>query len=119
MSRIIGKQAELVAEKFLIRKGLTLIERNYLCRMGEIDLIMFDQMDLVFIEVRHRKSDTFGGAIASITESKQKKIIRTAQHYLLSSQIEYDCDYRFDVVTFEGSLKRIDWIKNAFLEPNY
>lgn len=118
MSVFIGKQAEKVAEKFLLKQGLTLVQRNYLCKMGEIDLIMNDKSDLVFIEVRHRKSQTFGGALESITYTKQKKIWRTAQHYLHNNPYKYDCEYRFDVVAFEGNLEQILWIKNAFSNIN-
>ena len=118
MSISIGKQAESVAEQFLLKQGLSSLERNYLCKMGEIDLIMTDGNDLVFIEVRHRKSNAFGGALTSITVAKQKKIWLTAQHYLQRNQDKFDCEYRFDVVTFEGSMQQIRWIKNAFTDPN-
>ncbi|WP_367608040.1 YraN family protein [Legionella sp. W05-934-2] len=114
MSKLIGKQAEKAAEQYLQAKGLTTIERNYLCKMGEIDLIMLDKDDLVFIEVRHRRSQAYGGAIGSITYAKQQKIWRTAQHFLQYNAQRYDCEYRFDVIAFQGSLEQVCWIKNAF-----
>ena len=114
MSILIGKQAEKAAEQYLSKQGLVLLDRNYCCRMGEIDLIMRDRDDLVFVEVRHRKSQDFGGALASITYKKQQKIWRTAQHYIQKKCQLQDCGYRFDVVALEGSLKQIRWIKNAF-----
>lgn len=114
MSILLGKIAEKEAEDFLKKHGLRILERNYHCKMGEIDLIMLDENNLVFVEVRHRRSQYYGGALASITYTKQQKIWRTAQHYLHNHSGHFDCEYRFDVVAFEGSLKHIHWIKNAF-----
>lgn len=110
-----GIDAENRAAAYLERRGLALAARNYRCRYGEIDLIMFDGETLVFVEVRMRTSEVFGGAAASITASKQAKLIRTAHHYLSSIHHEPAC--RFDVVLMTGtdSLK-IEWIKNAFGE---
>ncbi len=118
MSILIGKQAEKTAEEFLLNQGLTLIDRNYSCKLGEIDLIMGDQNDLVFVEVRYRKSQAFGGALESITYSKQKKIWLTAEHFLQTVSKKFDCDYRFDVIVFEENLEQMRWIKNAFSNLN-
>lgn len=110
-----GAVAEKYAEEFLQRQGMILLERNYRCRFGEIDLIMRDGTALVFIEVRMRASQIFGGAAASITFSKQKKLLRTARHYLASLKIEPPC--RFDAVLLSGANgQEIEWIKNAFGE---
>ena len=70
----IGKQAENRAERFLLTKGLQLICRNYRCRWGEIDLIMKDKDELVFVEVRFRKYNAYGGALESIDYFKQKRL---------------------------------------------
>ena len=110
-----GSEAERCAEEFLLRHNLVLLQRNYRCRFGEIDLIMRDGITVVFVEVRMRGSQNFGGAVSSITLSKQRKLLRTARHYLLSLQAEPSC--RFDAVLLSGSNKgKIEWIKNAFGE---
>ncbi|MFX7820786.1 YraN family protein, partial [Acinetobacter baumannii] len=74
-----GEDAALV---YLQQQGLRLLERNWRCKAGEIDLIMQDDATLVFVEVRRRKNDRFGGAAASVTWHKQQKLIRAAQWYL-------------------------------------
>lgn len=97
--------------KFLQQQGLTLIENNYHCRNGEIDLIMQDKDQLVFVEVRYRKCEDFGTAIETVDQNKISKLISTAQHYISSNQL--DIPSRFDVVGFNASLKP-NWISNAF-----
>ena len=77
-----GAQAEQLAAQFLQCQGLKLVQRNYRCRYGEIDLILHDGNTLVFAEVRLRSRNDFGGAAASINAAKQAKLVRTAQHYL-------------------------------------
>jgi putative endonuclease len=106
-----GISAEQQAHDFLLSKGLKPICRNYRCKHGELDLIMRDQQSLVIVEVRYRKSDTFGSALESITRSKQERIISATQHYL--STVRDDCPIRFDVVAISGN-SEINWIKNAF-----
>lgn len=107
-----GQQAEALAAAHLQRHGLELLERNYRCRHGEIDLIMRDGEELVFIEVRLRSSTTFGGASASITTAKQHKIARTAEHYLLQHG---SAPCRFDAVLLDSLAERdLHWLKNAF-----
>jgi len=110
-----GEQAEQACYLYLNRQGLKLVEKNFHCRMGEIDLIMLDQKNLVFIEVRFRKNNTFGGAAASITMQKQQKIRRAAELYL-QQHTQFPVA-RFDVVGMSGNINNvnnIDWIKNAF-----
>ena len=108
-----GVISEKAALAFLEAKGLVLLNQNYFCRFGEIDLIMKEKDTLIFIEVRFRKNSFYGGAAGSINYSKQKKIINTAQHYLLTlPELPY-C--RFDVIAIENSTE-ITWIKNAFQE---
>ncbi|MEI8055491.1 MAG: YraN family protein [bacterium] len=75
-SKIIGKNAENLACDYLQRQGLKLVAANYLCKCGEIDLIMHDGTTLVFIEVRYRKASNYGDGIATVTKAKQRKIIR-------------------------------------------
>ena len=108
-----GRDAEQAAISFLQSQKLILVTQNYHCRFGEIDLIMRDQATLVFIEVRMRTNDSFGGAAASITPSKQKKLLSTARHYL--SMLNHEPACRFDAVLFSGITNQtIEWIKNAF-----
>lgn len=108
----IGEQAERIAAKYLQRKGLALVETNYRCRWGEIDLVLRDRDIMVFAEVRLRRSQSFGGAAYSVDPRKQAKIIAAARHYLTGKQ-ELPC--RFDVVLL-GDLdpSHIEWIRDAF-----
>lgn len=108
-----GTQAERLAEQFLQRHGLKLLQRNYSCRYGEIDLILQDDDTLVFAEVRLRSHGDFGGAAASINAVKQSRLIHTAQHYLATLSRTPPC--RFDAVLFDKlDSARPEWIKNAF-----
>lgn len=105
----IGNQAEEEALQFLLQNGLSLVERNYHCRFGEIDLIMLHDRVLVFVEVRKRKNMDFGGAVQSVSFIKQSRLIKTARHYLLKYRQPPAC--RFDVIAMEG--ERCQWLKNA------
>lgn len=112
---ILGSRGEKLALKFLQQNQLTLIEKNVHCRFGEIDLIMWDQSYLVFIEVRYRKSNNFGGALESIDQSKQNKLRRSAEFYL-SKTNNRNTPCRFDILCLDGKLNKpnYQWIKNAF-----
>ena len=111
-----GLEAEKIAATFLVNHGLKLLVQNYHCRFGEIDLVMTDAKTLVFVEVKLRSSNQFGGAAASITQQKQKKLILTAQHYLqqhVKNQSQIAC--RFDAILMSKTdLSSIEWIRNAF-----
>lgn len=108
----LGQEAESIATEYLKQQGLRLISSNYRCRFGEIDLIMQDGKSLVFVEVRMRKNNSFGGAAYSITPAKQKKIILTAQHFLAQHG---ETASRFDVILMQTpQIAGIEWIKNAF-----
>ena len=110
-----GGEAELCAERFLLQRHLVLVQRNYRCRFGEIDLIMRNGETLVFVEVRLRSSSAFGGAAASVTSFKQAKLLRAARHYLTRLKTTPSC--RFDVVLLSGyNGEGIEWIKDAFGE---
>jgi len=110
-----GSEAERYAEKFLLLQNLVLLHRNYRSRFGEIDLIMREGTTLVFVEVRLRTSTVFGGAAASITLAKQRKLLLTARHYLGSLKTEPPC--RFDAVLLSTCDDRnIEWLKNVFGE---
>lgn len=115
MSLQEGYKAEAIALNFLKKNGLSLKANNYRCKLGEIDLIMLDGLYLVFIEVKMRKTNDFGGALASITAFKQQKIKKTAALYLLHNNCYDKYPVRFDVITIQGEPQQINWIKNAFM----
>ncbi len=104
-----GREAEERAARHLERSGLQLVARNFRVRGGEIDLICRDGRRLVFVEVRQRSRGDFGGAAASITTGKQRRIILAARHYLAGKP---ECDCRFDCVLIDG--ERLEWLKDAF-----
>jgi putative endonuclease len=111
LKSLLGQTAEARAEAFLVTQGLAPVARNWRCRFGEIDLIMQDGATRVFVEVRLRSRSDFGGAAASVTPAKQRKLLAAARQYLGSLQTLPPC--RFDVVALDGS-SAPDWIKNAF-----
>jgi len=114
MSQQIGFAAEKQAREYLSRQGMRWITSNYRCRWGEVDLVMSDGELLVFVEVRSRVSAAYGNALESITYSKQKKIMRTATHYMATKKLYNTHSCRFDVVSIQGEQAQIDWVKNAF-----
>ncbi len=113
---VIGKQAEAHACEHLQAQGLVLVERNYLCRRGEIDLIMQDKHTTIFVEVRYRRNDHFGSGAESVDWRKQAKLLATAEHYLQQHPKAARNACRFDVValTTENGQQTIDWIIDAF-----
>ena len=108
-----GAEAEDLACAWLQARGLRLRERNYRCRRGEIDLIMQDGEQLVFVEVRYRRSSRYGSAAETVTAAKQTRLISAASQYLQHQSGVSAC--RFDVLALsdlEG--ERVDWIRDAF-----
>ncbi|MFZ6751783.1 YraN family protein [Undibacterium sp. Dicai25W] len=106
-----GDDGELHALQYLEQNGLKLIQKNFLCKGGELDLIMRDGKALVFVEVRKRASMQFGGAIASITAAKQRKMQHAAQVFLLQLKQQPPC--RFDVIAIEAGT--IHWLQNVIV----
>jgi len=109
-----GAPAEGLAAAFLEREGLRIVERNYRCRFGEIDLVARSGPVLVFVEVRARRSEDFGGAAGSITAAKRRRLVAAARHYLAAQRAEHAC--RFDVVLVRGREGSIEWLTDAFGE---
>lgn len=108
-----GAQAEQLAAQYLQQQGLKLLQVNYHCRFGEIDLIMQDGETVVFVEVRLRSNGAFGGAAASIDARKQAKLVKTAQHYLTTLKRMPPC--RFDAIVMStADIAAIEWLKGAF-----
>lgn len=95
--QLLGKKGELEAGKFLTAQGYKIIERNFRCHFGEIDIIASDQSVIVFIEVKTRSNNTFGSAASAVTIRKQQQISRVAQHYLIKKNMT-NYDARFDVI---------------------
>ena len=109
-----GVDAEAMAAAFLEARGLTILVRNYRCRLGEIDLVARDGATTVFVEVRRRASSSFGGAAGSITAAKRQKLLKAARHYISRLRTLPQC--RFDALLIEGEPPRIEWVRNAFGE---
>lgn len=121
-----GNYYETVAAEYLMRQGLTILAQNFSCRQGEIDLICQQPANqqqislskfpvLVFVEVKYRQYQKFGGAIATISAAKQRKLRHTAQYYMNQHGInENYTPCRFDVIAIEGSVDNIQWLTNAF-----
>lgn len=107
-----GNAAEQLAALFLQKQGLKLIETNFRCAHGEIDLIMKDVESLVFVEVRLRSNSKFGGAAMSINSAKQQKLRRSAALYL---QTHGESACRFDAVLMSRiDINAIEWVRDAF-----
>jgi putative endonuclease len=107
-----GIDAEALAGRFLEAQGLTILERNYRVRRGEIDLIARDGATLVFVEVRLRSSARFGGAAESITAAKRARLVAAAQVYLLGQRGDPPC--RFDAILLDRlDPARIDWRRDV------
>ena len=116
--QLIGQAAENIAADFLRAQGLDILERNYLRRMGELDIVARDRDVLVIAEVRTRSSDRYGGAAASVDSRKQQRLIRTASQLLQQRKDLAQLRVRFDVVVvseMEAGCGRVEWIRHAFL----
>ena len=116
---LLGKRAEDLAVAELKRRGYQVIETNYRCRWGEIDIIAKDGETTAFIEVRSRRSNETTYPAESINKKKQTKLILTAQQFLTEHNLGSDCDCRFDVVEvrFErGKSVSVKVIQDAFGE---
>jgi putative endonuclease len=114
--REFGEQMESIALHYLQKQGLRLLERNFQCFSGEIDLIMRDRVQVIFVEVRHRANSHYGSALESITPAKINKLTKAATLYLQRKKWLYTVSSRFDVVAMDGDSTQptINWIKNAW-----
>ena len=111
-----GAAAEDNACRYLEQQGLRLIERNYRCRLGEVDLIMEEGKSTVFVEVRFRSNPNYGSGAESVDYRKQQKLIATASHYLQKYPQRARQPARFDVISIGKTSPQanINWIQNAF-----
>lgn len=112
----LGSQGEKVAADFLRKKGYTVICKNFRCRSGEVDIIAREGKVLIFVEVKTRRSDSFGSPAAAVTPRKQQQIAKAALEYLARENL-FDTEARFDVVSIlvaADGKPRIELIQNAF-----
>jgi putative endonuclease len=116
--QLVGRAAENIAADFLRAKGLEILERNYLRRLGELDIVARDGDVLVIAEVRTRASDRYGGAASSVDPRKQQRIIRAASQLLQQRRDLARMRVRFDVIAvldMDRETPRVEWIRHAFL----
>ena len=113
----IGQRGEEIAAEFLKKQGVDIIEKNYHTKFGEIDLIGFDKSTIIFIEVKLRNNDNFGTPVEAITQTKLKRIYKSALWYISMHKNNYD--YRFDVIAIrKDNINRcyhLEWFKNQNL----
>jgi putative endonuclease len=131
-SKLTGQYFENLACNYLLNKNLELIQRNYITKYGEIDIIMRESTTVVFVEVRARKNVLYGYPIETIDYKKQAKIIKTASYFLMNNTKYETLPYRFDAVTLIGTTKTnsyqkpedipekfcLTWYKNFITEDN-
>ena len=111
-----GNKAEDQATQYLKEKGYKILDRNFSCKVGEIDIIAQDtQKTLVFVEVKQRKTNLFGGGLAAVNKAKQRRITLTAAAYIKKTKINYTA-LRFDIITVTAGV--IQHYENAFLPQN-
>lgn len=113
-----GRAAERQARQFLEARGLKVLAKNYRTRWGELDIVMEHAGQIVFVEVRARRSSYFGGAAASVTAPKQARLIRAASRFLAESRLAHR-PVRFDIVAVDGGSRagaesQVEWITDAF-----
>jgi len=112
-----GLAAEQLAAEYLQARGIKILARNLRYPGGELDLLCLDSGVLVIVEVRQRERADFGGALASVTPAKRRKIIRTTQYFLQREKRWRHFSLRFDVLGVEGlpdGAHRVEWVKGAF-----
>ena len=115
-SHLFGKAAELAAEEHLCRKGYRILDRNVRYPNGELDIVARDRETVVFVEVKARRSEEFGGASYAVSRQKERKLIQLAAQYVGQHHLQ-DCPCRFDVILLQGraySSCTLDHIENAF-----
>lgn len=112
--RQLGGEYEKLAAEYLKAQGYVILEQNYRCRSGEIDLIARDGEYLCFIEVKYRRGISCGSPLKAVGLHKQMQILKVARYYLMKKKLNLDTACRFDVVAIEGN--EITLLRNAFGE---
>ncbi len=120
----LGEQHERAAYRFLCAQGLKPVANNFRCKTGELDLIFSRDNTLIIVEVRFRSRQDFGGAAASISQTKQQRIVRATETFLQRYPVFRRCSVRFDIVAINalanGNAKgpkgetSIEWLQDAF-----
>ena len=115
----IGAAAEQLAENYICRQGLKFIARNVSYPFGELDLIVEDREELVFVEVRFRSNSNYGSAAETVSIKKQKRLLLAAQRWLADNQRYQNHYCRFDLIAIDSFVdsKHLIWEKNAFQAP--
>ncbi|MFB0911788.1 MAG: YraN family protein [Glaciecola sp.] len=112
MASSTGHDAEQLAKQYLLDNSLQFLEQNYRVKVGEIDLIMLDKQQLVFVEVKFRSTNTYGCAAEYFTFKKRKRLERAINCYLLQNKMNtHHTNLRIDVVAIDG--EQVNWIKNV------
>lgn len=112
-TREIGTRKEEAACRYLEQQGIRIKERNFWCKLGEIDIVGYDGEYLVFFEVKYRKTGSGkGDAAEAVGIGKQKKICRCSDYYRMIHHLAADTPIRYDVIAIDG--EQMQWIKNAF-----
>ena len=110
--RCIGKQKEELAAEFLTSQGVKIVENNFACKVGEIDLIGIDKGYLIFVEVKYRKNSDDGYPEEAVSKNKRRKIVLVSGYYRMQKHYGDNVPIRFDVISILGN--KIYWNKNAF-----
>ena len=116
LSKLIGDEAERLAREFLEKQGLVYLEQNYRCRTGEIDLIMRDNDELVFVEVKFRSKNQHGAAVEFFHASKRRKFESAVTHYLHEKKLNPSIvAHRIDILGIDGKGKQsqVSWLKSV------
>ncbi len=113
-ARARGARVEAAARDHLVAAGLQALAMNAQARHGELDLVMRDGDTLVFVEVRYRRSDAFGGGFASVDAGKRRRLLLAAQLYLGAHPAHAQAPCRFDVVEASGEPPQLHWLRDAF-----
>ena len=111
-NRATGSDREKQAAEYLEQQGMRIVERNFRCKLGEIDLIGWHQNYLVFVEVKYRSNNGKGSAVEAVDARKQRRICKVADSYRKIHHIGNQTGIRYDVVAIQG--EKIEWITNAF-----
>jgi putative endonuclease len=111
-----GNEAEEIAAEYLKKRGYKILARNYSSKTGEVDIIARLKNTLVFVEVKARASDAFGGAAAAVTKAKQLRVTKAAISYIKQNRPAFDA-LMFDIIALTGG--RVEHIQNAFVVQGY
>ena len=116
LKRRQGNEGEDKACEYLKKRGYKILARNYAAKTGEIDIIASLRNALIFVEVKTRADNAYGGALAAVGAAKQDKITKTAINYIKENKPRFDA-VMFDIITLTGG--RLEHIKNAFAVQGY